>query len=172
MEHPGLDKPMKSSKARVEHQARGLPSPTVMRSGTLAKSTELSPSLFPIKGSIAKYQKLPREQQVAVITEAKKVIKKLDNGLLAGSVRELWSSNQGPGSSGGSGTTYNRDAVASPPMRRKKKFVASPSPEPLRGKPHHPMRDGLRSSRALAGVVAGEVKQVCAQRGSGAGAIA
>ena len=149
MEHPGLDKPMKSSKARVEHQARGLLSPTVMRGGTLAKSTALSPSLFP-KGSIKKFHKLPREQQVAVITEAKKVIKKLDNGLLAGSVRELWSSNQGPGSSGGSGTTYNRDAVASPPMRRKKKFVASPSPEPLRGNPHHLLRDGLRSSTALA----------------------
>ena len=85
-----------------------------------------------------------------MITEAKKVIKKLDNGLLAGSVRELWASNQGPGSSGGSGTTYNRDAVASPPMRRKMKFVASPSPEPLRGNPHHLLRDGLRSSQALA----------------------
>ena len=45
--------------------------------------------LVPHKGSITKFQKLPREQQVAVITEAKKVIKKLDNGLLAGSVREL-----------------------------------------------------------------------------------
>ena len=116
--------------------------------------------MFPIKGSIAKYQKLPREQQVAVITEAKKVIRKLDNGLLAGSVRELWETHQDPGSSGGGSSSSNQDAAASPPQRRKPKFVASPSPEPLRGKPHHPMRDGLRSSRALAGVVAGEVKQV------------
>ena len=54
--------------------------------------------MFP-KGSITKFHKLPREQQVAVITEAKKVIKKLDNGLLAGSLRELWATSQEPGSS-------------------------------------------------------------------------
>ena len=155
MEHPGLDW---TGETHGQEQPGTCRAPRSWSAFTdryaqrlLGKvNRALSPSLFPIKGSIAKYQKLPREQQVAVITEAKKVIRKLDNGLLAGSVRELWETHQDPGSSGGGSSSSNQDAAASPPQRRKPKFVASPSPEPLRGKPHHPMRDGLRSSTALA----------------------
>ena len=100
------------------------------------------------KGSITKWKRLPRQAQKGVIVDAKKVIKNLEELMKAGSVEEYYEKSD-EGSSGGAGTSAQYEA-ASPPLRRTRQFVASPSPEPLRGNPHHPARHGGRSSYALA----------------------
>ena len=80
---------------------------------------------------------------------AKKIVKKLEEHLMQGSVRELW--QKAPGSSG-AGTSSEAGPSSPTPhkIRRQPKFVPSPSPEPVRGQPHHPARTGKRSSSALA----------------------
>eukprot|EP00964_Phaeocystis_antarctica_P122105 scaffold85762_cov96-Phaeocystis_antarctica.AAC.2 len=50
--------------------------------------------------------------------------------------------SQAAGSSG-------RPQTPPQPERKKKKFKPSPSPEGLHGNPHHPARDGMRSSFSL-----------------------
>ena len=84
------------------------------------------------------------------------MLKNLEEFMKVGSVEEYLEMPDA-GSSGGGGTS-EQHAAASPPLRRKRKFVPSPFPEPLRGKPHHPARDGGRSSYALAGLLARQVR--------------
>ena len=141
--------------SKKKQKMKEMPSPTVMRNGSLAKSTELSPSMF-TKGSISKFKRLPTAAQRGVIKDARKVLKNLEEFLKEKegqpSVEEFL---QQGGSSGGGGTSREH-AASSPPQHRKPKYQASPSPEPLRGNPHHPARDGSRSSRALPGFSPGK----------------
>jgi hypothetical protein len=138
-------------KMRDEHLSSELPSPKVMRNGSLARSTAGSPNMLPT-GSVSKYKKLPRHAQRSMLSDVKKIAKNLETHLDSGSVRQCWAMGVAAAADGGGGTSSQHAAVETPPQRQRqsRRFTSSPSPEPLHGNPHHPARDGSRPSLALA----------------------
>ena len=100
---------------RDEHLSSELPSPKVMRNGSLARSTAGSPNMLPT-GSVSKYKKLPRHAQRSMLSDVKKIAKNLETHLDSGSVRQCWAMGVAAAADGGGGISSQHAAVETPPQ--------------------------------------------------------
>ena len=127
-----------------------LPSPKVARKSHWMRSNANSPLIFP-KATRSDWDKLSTPDQLNALDDVKDTTKQLKTQIMRKAHRSLFpnhepsmppAESQAAGSSGGPQTPPQ-------PERKKKKFKPSPSPEALHGDPHHPARDGTRSSLSM-----------------------
>jgi hypothetical protein len=131
-----------------------LSSPKVARKSCWARSTANSPLIFP-KTTRDGWYKLSVADQLDALDEVQDTAKKLKAEIMQKSHDALFPNKEAsPPRTEYQTARPSDDCPRTPPPRqhaskKKKKFKPSPSPEALRGDPHHPARDGTRSSFSL-----------------------
>ena len=139
----------KQGKQRMNHSSK-LPSPKVARKSHWMRSTANSPSVFP-KASESDWNKLSTPDQLRALDDVKDTYTHLKTQIMLKTQRSLFPNHEPSMPQAESQAAGSSGCPQTPPQteRKKKKFKPSPSPEALHGNPHHPARDGMRSSFSL-----------------------
>ena len=139
----------KQGKQRMNHSSK-LPSPKVARKSHWMRSTANSPSVFP-KASESDWNKLSTPDQLRALDDVKDTYTHLKTQIMLKTQRSLFPNHEPSMPQAESQAAGSSGSPQTPPQpeRKKKKFKPSPSPEGLHGNPHHPARDGMRSSFSL-----------------------
>ena len=132
------------------HHSSKPPSPRVARRAHWMKPTANSPSIFP-KASESTWNMLSTPDQLRGLEEVKDTYKHLKTKIMQKTQRSLFPNHDPSMPQAESQAAGPSGPPQTPPQpeHKKKKFKPSPSPEGLHGNPHHPARDGMRSSFSL-----------------------
>ena len=140
----------KQGKQRSMHHSSKPPSPRVARRAHWMKPTANSPSIFP-KVSKSTWNMLSTPDQLRGLDEVKETYTHLKTKIMQKTQRSLFPNHDPSMPQAESQAAGPSGPPQTPPQpeHKKKKFKPSPSPEGLHGNPHHPARDGMRSSFSL-----------------------